>query len=502
MQWRIMARLMPILALVLVGVLYWLGLDLETALYSSNLEIARRSNMVAVNAVEWAMVASGEGHSQWDRVEERIAQDNGTEIQIINVQGQVLYSTDPDLQGKIHRLEDSACSVCHTNGSRLPSVDSAFIDDHRGAPHQVFAAPLSNTRNCRTCHSEDGSKLGIVLIKQALEPVHRQVRTVQAGIAVAGAVALVLTILTIRMVLGQYLDRPLKRLVAGAREIGAGNLQHTIELPERTELAVLADTLNASTERLSGLHRELVEHERLAAIGETVAGLAHCLKNTLNGLRAGQYVIDRGMERNDTEKLRTGWRVMKEGVRHVEALTFDMLYYARERIPERESVRPNEVIREVIDLLREMATGMGVDLRPELDQGIGVVALDRTLIYRAVLNLATNAIDACTESEQGDTVVFRSRGTPDEVVVSIEDNGVGMSDGTQAQLFTRFFTTKSTGGTGLGLSVVKKITEEHGGILRVRSELGRGSEFSMHLPRTTHNANLQALESTQMPAHV
>ena len=484
-QWRIMLRLLPVLALILVGVLYWLGEDLKETLYSTNLEIARRSSMMAVNAVELSMVIDGESHSLWwERVAHRVARDNGTEIQIINIRGEVLFSTDPDKRGTTYLLGGPPCSVCHENGSTQASTKTAFIHDPRdAAPYQAFVAPLSNTGDCRTCHLEDGPKLGMVLVQQALAPVYEQVRAIQIGIAIAGAVALILTILTIRMLLGRYLGRPLKRLVASAQAIGTGNLQHTIELSERTELAVLADTLNTSMERLADLQKELVEQERLAAIGETVAGLAHCLKNTLNALRAGQYVIDRGMERNDIEKLQTGWRVMMEGVREVEELTVDMLYCTKERTPEFELTDPNEVIREVIDLLREMAAGKGVELRAALDEGIGVAALDRTMVYRAILNLATNAIDACTESESGDLVILRSQGTPDEVVLAVEDNGIGMSDEIQSRLFTRFFSTKATGGTGLGLPVVKKVAEEHGGALRVESELGKGSEFHIHLPR-------------------
>jgi len=480
-----MARLLPMLALIFVGVLYWLGEDLKNTLYSANLEIARRSNMMAVNAVESSMVTNEKAHSQWDRVARKIARDDETEIQIINIRGEVLFSTDPDKRGATYPLDDPSCSVCHENGSRQAATQTAFIHDPRDAPYQVFVAPLSNTGDCQPCHSKDGPKLGMVFVEQTLEPVHQQVRTIQIGIAIAGAIALILTILTIRMLLDRYLDRPLKRLVVGARAIGTGNLQHPIELSERTELAVLADTLNASTERLADLQKERVEQERLAAIGETVAGLAHCLKNILNGLRAGQYVIDRGMEKNDTEKLQTGWWVMKEGVRQVEKLTSDMLYCVKERVPEREPTDPNVVIREVIDLLREMAAEKGVELRAALDEGIGVEALDRTLIYRAILNLVTNAIDACTESESGDLVIIRSQGTPDEIVLTVEDNGIGMSDEIQSRLFTRFFSTKGTGGTGLGLSVVKKIAEEHGGTLWIKSELDQGSEFHIHLPKTT-----------------
>jgi signal transduction histidine kinase len=417
-------------------------------------------------------------------VASKIGQDDGTGIEIVNVRGEVLLSTDSTGARSAYSLGGPTCSACHEDGTARPSSQTAFIEGPGGATDQVFAAPLINAEGCRACHAEDGHKLGMVLVHRTLEPVHRQVRRVQIGIAVAGVVALVTTILTIRMVLGRYLDRPLRALVAGAREIGAGNLGNTIALPERTELAVLADTLNSSTERLAGLQRELVEQERLAAIGETVAGLSHCLKNILNGLRAGQYVIDRGMERNDIEKLRTGWRVMRDGVRQVETLTYDMLFCARDQVPRREPTDPNEVIQEVIDLLGESAAEKGVELRAELDEAIGAADLDRTMIYRALLNLATNAIQACTESESGDAVTLISRAAPDQVVLVVEDNGVGMSAAVRSQLFVRFYSTRASGGgTGLGLAVVKQIAEGHGGTVRVDSEPGKGSVFRLHLPR-------------------
>jgi signal transduction histidine kinase len=95
----------------------------------------------------------------------------------------------------------------------------------------------------------------------------------------------------------------------------------------------------------------------------------------------------------------------------------------------------------------------------------------------------TNAIDACTESETGDRVALRSRiAAPDEIVLTVEDNGVGMSEEIQSMLFARFFSTKPTSGTGLGLSVTRKIAEEHGGRLEFESEPGKGSAFHLHLP--------------------
>jgi signal transduction histidine kinase len=475
--------LIPLLALLFAGVLFWLGGNLRSTLYSANLEIVRHSNDMAVYAVEASMIMD-DVHQPWDRVAQELPREEGTEIEIVDANGVVLFSTAPTMRGTVYDLGDPSCSECHEKGSTEAAADTAFISTPKNAQHLVYAAPFRNKENCQNCHSSRDQKLGMVMVKRSLKPIHARIRAIQAGIAIAGGVALLMTMLTTRMLLSRHLGRPLSRLLQGARAIGAGNLQHEIELPERTELSVLAGTLNTATARLADLQQELVQRERLAAVGETVAGLAHCLKNLLNGLRAGQYVVDRAVELNDAEKLRTGWRVMKSGVGQVEKLTFDMLYYIKGREPESVPTNVNEVALEVIDLLDESARAQGVELRAELDPEIGEQALDRTAIYRAILNLVTNGIDACTETESGNLVTLRSRAAgPDEIVVTVEDNGVGMSEEIQAILFTRFFSTKASKGTGLGLSVVKKIAEEHGGRLEVESGPGEGSAFHIHLPR-------------------
>jgi len=484
-QRRILVRLVPLLTLLFAAILYWLGEDLKKTLYSANREIARQSNVMAVYAVETSMITDNV-HQPWDLMAQQFPRDEGAEIEVINTEGVVVFSTDPAKLGTVYELSDSSCSECHEDGSTRATTETAVISRPENAEHLVFSAPLRNTESCQKCHPIQQRKLGMVRVQRALGPIQENIRAMQMGVAVAGGIALLVTMLTTRMLLGRYLGRPLGKLIAGARAIGSGNLQHTVELSDRGELAVLADTLNASTARLARLQKELVQTERLAAIGETVAGLAHCLKNTLNGLRAGQYVVDRAVELNDAEKLRTGRRVMKSAVGQVERLTFDMLYYIKEREPELEPVDLNLIAQEVIDVLKESARSQKVELRAELDPEIGVQALERTAMYRALLNLVTNAIDACTESESGDLVVVRTRvAGPDEIVLTVEDNGIGMSGEVRSRLFTRLFSTKAGRGTGLGLSVVKKIAEAHGGVVEVESQPGKGSAFHIRLPRAS-----------------
>jgi signal transduction histidine kinase len=476
-------RLLPLLAVIFVASFLWLGRHLTGVFHSLNLESVHRSKQAVVSVIQATMLTEG-GHGVWDGIGDRMMHLDGSSVTVLSPRGEVLLSTDSAEVETNPSLSRSPCVACHVNGAVAPTVASTVLDGAGNESLQLVAAPLKNLVECRICHREDGQTLGVVLVGQSLGPVDEHVRSVHLALAAVGGVAFVVTLLTTRVLLRRDLGRPLGRLVVGAETISAGDLHHTIEAPEQRDLAVLADTLNRFAARRLTLDRELKENERLAEIGQTVAGLSHVLKNVLNGLRAGQYVLDRALEKGDQEKLRKGLHVTKSSVRRVERLIFDMLYYAKERIPRREPVDPNEVISEVAEQLRDLAESLGVEVRTEIDEGIGKVALDRTGIFRAIVDLVTNAIDACTESESGDLVVLRSRGRPDEIVLTVEDNGIGMSEEVLSKIYSRFFSTKAAGGTGLGLHVVKKITEEHGGTVVVDSVPGAGSAFRLHLPRS------------------
>jgi signal transduction histidine kinase len=230
---------------------------------------------------------------------------------------------------------------------------------------------------------------------------------------------------------------------------------------------------------LEGKNRQL---ERLAGVGATVAGLAHYQKNLLNGLRGGLYITDGGVETGDVERIREGWHMLSSTVLRIERLTMDMLYYVRQRSINPEPTDINQVIQEAITLMRENAADRGVVLHAELDSSIPLQLLDRTAIYRSLLNIVSNAIDACTEAGTGGLVTLKSRMTSDEITVTVEDDGVGMTDEVLSNLFAHFYSTKGGRGTGLGLVVVKEVLEQHGASVEVESEPGCGSAFRLRFP--------------------
>jgi len=234
------------------------------------------------------------------------------------------------------------------------------------------------------------------------------------------------------------------------------------------------------------LERELVRSERLAAIGQTVAGLAHGLKNILHGLKGGRYLVDLGIKKDDTEKLTRGWDMVRRNIDRTSELVMDLLSYSKEREPEPEACNPNEIAAEVGELLQERARENDIEIELDLDEAIGSVLMDPRTLHTALLNLMTNALDACLfdedTSKQWRVELKTSRESDETVRFEVTDNGSGMTPEVRDKLFSSFFSTKGHRGTGLGLMVTRKLLEEHGGTIAVDSSPGKGTTFTVRLP--------------------
>jgi signal transduction histidine kinase len=230
------------------------------------------------------------------------------------------------------------------------------------------------------------------------------------------------------------------------------------------------------------LYEENLKAERLAAVGQTVASLAHCIKNILSGLKGGSFMIDEGLKSSNAELVTAGWPIVKDSQTRITELVMNMLDYSKERQPAYERADLREHMQNIRELMESRAQARGVSLKLEFDPATPAIECDPMAVYRAALNLVTNAIDAAP-AETG-KVVFRVR--PDEarrrVLISVADNGPGIPPAVRARLFEAFQSTKSSRGTGLGLAVTKKIAEEHHGEIQVETKEGAGTRFTIRLP--------------------
>lgn len=233
------------------------------------------------------------------------------------------------------------------------------------------------------------------------------------------------------------------------------------------------------------LEEELIQSERLAAVGQTVAGLTHCVKNILYGLKGGVYVVDTALKKNNTEQLKTGWEMLGRNIGKISDLVMDLLNYSKGREPDYQKCSLNVIAEEVCGLMDVTANEYGVKIVRRFDPEIGEVFLDPRGIHRCVLNLVSNAIDACRFDldRRKNSIVEVSTFKDDKTTaVAVSDNGCGMDEEVRKKVFASFFSTKGGSGTGLGLLVTDKIVKEHGGSITVESQVGQGSRFTIYLP--------------------
>lgn len=233
------------------------------------------------------------------------------------------------------------------------------------------------------------------------------------------------------------------------------------------------------------LEKEKLEAERLAAVGQTVAGLAHGVKNLITGLEGGMYMLGTGMNKGKIERIQEGLDILERNIERIAAFVKAFLGFAKGREIRVQMGDPEKVADEVVAMYSARAKGHGIDLIHERVSNIDPAPIDSDGIHECLTNLVGNAIDACLMSENKDKchVWVRTFEKDSVIIYEVVDDGCGMDYEVKKKVFTSFFTTKGLGGTGLGLLMTKKIIQEHGGRIDLESEPGRGTMFRISLPR-------------------
>jgi two-component system NtrC family sensor kinase len=227
----------------------------------------------------------------------------------------------------------------------------------------------------------------------------------------------------------------------------------------------------------------MVQSERLAAVGQTIATLSHHIKNILQGIRGGSYLVEMGLENDDTGVVRKGWDIVRRNQNKISSLVMDMLSFSKEREPDPVPSDLGALIDDIVETVGQRAEESGAEIVWQRPADLPRLVFDPEGMSRAVLNVVTNALDAVEGRLEGRVTISAATDADAGLArITVVDNGAGIPPDRLADIFNLFVSTKGARGTGLGLTVSRKILREHGGDIRATSSPGAGSVFVLEFP--------------------
>ncbi len=268
--------------------------------------------------------------------------------------------------------------------------------------------------------------------------------------------------------------------VVGVLYVDVGDSSLPLADADLELLTAIARVVGVAVEN-ARLYRENMEKERLAAIGMATAGLGHCVKNILTGIRGGAHFVNQAIEKEDVKFLNRGWPILSRAIERIDMLVLNMLEFSTSRAPQRTDTDINAILRDVLALFEERAKKWKVTVHLEPDP-VGMAHVDSQAIYRVIMNLVVNAVEAC-EQNSG-SIVVSSICDDEGCTIRIRDTGIGIPEEILPKLSQVFVSSKGSSGTGLGMACSYKIVREHGGDILVKSQVGVGTTVTVYIPKS------------------
>ncbi len=248
--------------------------------------------------------------------------------------------------------------------------------------------------------------------------------------------------------------------------------------PQLKMLLAIGHQAALATENAS-YYSAMKRNAQLAAVGETFTQIAHHIRNMLGGLDQAKRRMNQGLDRKNWDSLLEGWREIEPLTGRIYELSLNLLSFSRPREPQVQNDSINDCIGDVVGTVESRATARGIRIDWTPNLSLKNFYFEAEAMYRAVLNVVQNAVDAC---KLGCVIKIRVIESDGNVEISVIDDGEGIDPRKIDVIFQPFATTRGELGTGIGLPVTQKILREHGGEVIVASTLGHGTSFTLKLP--------------------
>ncbi len=294
------------------------------------------------------------------------------------------------------------------------------------------------------------------------------------------AVSGILLVAVVGSVIARSITAPLKQLVEVTERIAAGDLKAEATVKTSDEIGALASSFNQMTSELKRSRDKLVQSEKLAAVGQIAAGIAHEIRNPLTSIKMIVQLLRKRLQEDETG--RESVQAILDEINRLEVVINGLLDFAR---PMELALRPvdvTDVIDNVLQFMQADLRHRKIELVKDMDESLPKVMLDADRMKQVFMNVILNSMQAMPE---GGRLAIKCRYDDEDgkVQVEISDTGIGMSQEILARVFEPFFSTRS-GGTGLGLANVKKIMDQHGGSIHIESAEGEGTNVIISMEQT------------------
>ncbi len=251
--------------------------------------------------------------------------------------------------------------------------------------------------------------------------------------------------------------------------------------PIRNEKGEITQVMEMST-NITQI-RQLQDH--LVSLGLMLGSMSHGVKGMLTALDGGIYQLETGLAQKDDDRVFKASGQIKTMADKIKKMVLEILYYAKSRELQYEEMRVATLAENVVSNVKPMAEKHGINLDVSIPKTLGKIDVDPKWMEASFVNFLENAVDACVSDrdKKDHHIKFQvSKNSKNQICFTITDNGIGMDTETRNKMFTLFFTSKGSQGTGLGLFIAHRVIKYHGGIVDVESEQGKGSQFYICLP--------------------
>jgi len=427
-------------------------------------------------------------------------------IRIYNKIGVVTFSDKKNEIGQIADKVAEQCYVCHAEEPAkgiIPTKDrTRIIIAPEGYRVLGLINPIENEPECfnAACHAHSPKEklLGILDVKLSLKEGDRKITTTKYKMVIYSALLIVIAALIKGYFTQKMIHTPIKKLVKATKEVANFNLDYKVDINSQDEFGNLAHSFNKMISQLKETNEACLMAERMASMGKLSAMVAHEINNPLSGVlsyaKLSLKLLDQvHLNHGQLEEIKKNLLVISNETKRCGEIVKNLLLFVKQTGGVIKEEKLSTIIENSVRIVEHSAKMNELTLITALDEYNDRLYCDAGGIQQVLIALIINSIEATPRG--GKITVETDCRNQDFVTINVTDTGKGISDEILPRIFEPFFTTKAKS-TGLGLSIVYRIVEHHGGSIHVKSKINEGTTFTIILPRKPHTMNQQKLSKS------